>query len=90
MKITVTRDNNVFFGNLQAVLADLPEKIRAAVHEGAGKKIYLAVDARARSVDVMPVIDQIRTAGILQIVILADQRNAVAVRTWPQPKSGVD
>lgn len=90
MKITVARDGNVIFRNVQVVLADLPEKIRAAVQEGAEKKIYLAVDSRTKYVDVMPVIDQIRTAGILQIVILADQRNAVAVRTWPQPKSGVD
>src|SRR5262245_25128026 len=73
VKVSVTRDGRVFFRNMQIVVNDLPDLIRKAVYSGSERKVYLAVDQRARYVDVAPVLDQIRAAGITQICFLAER-----------------
>ena len=49
----------------------LPFLIRSAVQEGAERKVYLAVDSRARYSDAAAVVGQIGNAGIGEICILA-------------------
>lgn len=73
IKVTVTRDGKVFFRRTQVMANDLPGLIREAVHSGSERKVYLAVDARARNVDVATVLDQIPAAGITQICVLAER-----------------
>ena len=73
IKVSIARDGNVYFRNAQIVLNELPERIRTAVQGGAERKVYLAVDGRARYVDVAPVLDQIRVAGITRVCFLAEK-----------------
>jgi biopolymer transport protein ExbD len=73
MKIMIARDGNIFFRSNQVVARALPEMIHDAVKQGAERKVYLAVDARARYSDVEPVLDQIRYAGIQQVCFLAEK-----------------
>jgi biopolymer transport protein ExbD len=74
MKIYVTRDGRVYFRTQQVQLKSLPILIRDAVGEGAEKKVYLAVDARAKYGDAAVVVDEISKAGIREICILAYKR----------------
>ena len=62
------------FRNHMAQPESLPFFIRNAVQEGAERKIYLAVDLRARYSDAAAVVEQIRNAGIEEICILAYKR----------------
>lgn len=71
MRVYVTRDGRVFFGDLQVVPEDLPEVVRRAIQGGAEKKVYLAVDARAKYGDAAAVAGEIGKAGIREICILA-------------------
>jgi biopolymer transport protein ExbD len=72
IKVMVSRDGLVFFRNAQVPVNQLPGLIREAVRSGSERKVYLAVDGRARYSDVAPVLDQIRAAGITQISFLAE------------------
>lgn len=74
MKISITRDGRVYFRNHRAEPKSLPFLIRSAVQEGAEKKVYLAVDSRARYRDAAAVVEQIGSAGIREICILAYKR----------------
>ena len=74
MKVYVIRDGRVYFRNHMAQPESLPFFIRNAVQEGAERKIYLAVDSRARYSDAAAVVEQIRNAGIEEICILAYKR----------------
>jgi len=71
MRISITRDGRVFFRKIQVFPKSLPILIRGAVQDGAEKKVYLAVDARAKYGDAATVVDAIARAGINQICFLA-------------------
>jgi biopolymer transport protein ExbD len=73
IKVTVSRDGNIFFRDGYTKSEFLPAKIRMAVQEGSERKVYLKVDARAKYGDAERVVDQIRTAGIQQICILTEK-----------------
>lgn len=74
MKVYVTRDGRVYFRNTKVQAKSLPILIRGAVGDGAERKVYLAVDARARYGDAAAVVDEIGKAGIREICVLAWKR----------------
>jgi len=72
MKIMIARDSRVYFGNHPVAREDLTGEIRECVRNGAEKKIYLDVDARARYTDVASVLDATRLAGISNIAFVTE------------------
>jgi biopolymer transport protein TolR len=74
--VAVTRDGRAWFGKDPIALDDLPAKITAAMEskpEGQ-KTVFMRDDVRANYGKVMDTIDQIRAAGISQLVLLTDRR----------------
>ena len=55
-------------------MKSLPILICGAVGEGAERKVYLSVDARAKYGDAAAVVEQIGKAGIREICILVYRR----------------
>ena len=74
MKVYVTRDGRVYFRTQQVQSKSLPILIRSSVGEGAEKKVYLAVDSRAKYGDAAAVVKEIGEAGIHDICFLAYKR----------------
>jgi biopolymer transport protein ExbD len=70
MRISITRDGNIYFRDQQISLEDLPNKIQEGLRSGAEKKVYLAVDARAKYGEVPAVLDKIRFAGVEKVAFL--------------------
>lgn len=70
IRITVVRDGRVYFRNHVANPQELPGLIRTAFREGSEKTIYLVADRRAKYGDVKVAVDQVRLAGISNVVIL--------------------
>ena len=70
--VTVTRDGNVFVGNTQVQLADLPSQIAKSLAQGGERKGYLKADARAKYGDVKAVIECIKGAGIENIGLITN------------------
>lgn len=73
MKILVVRDGTIYFGNGRVAAEDLTGQIEERVRNGAEKKVYLVVDARAKFGSAEKVLDQIRLAGIREVSFLTDQ-----------------
>jgi biopolymer transport protein TolR len=78
MLVAVTRDGHVYFGRDQIVPTDLAERIRGRLKDrGAERKVYIKTDMRARWGGVKIVLDGVRSAGILRVAFLADQRRPI-------------
>jgi biopolymer transport protein ExbD len=78
MKITITRDDRVWFGT-DAVYKDddLAEKIQQRLKDpGIERKVYILVDMRARWDAVRAVLGSVRSAGILRVAFLVNQRTS--------------
>jgi biopolymer transport protein ExbD len=73
MQISVTRDGSVFFRNRRVLGSELASEIREGVGNGAEKKVYLIVDARTMYGAAVPVMGQVRLAGIERVSFLAKQ-----------------
>ena len=74
--IAVTRDGNVYLGANQVGVADLGPKVTDLLANKPTKLVYLRADARARYGTVQDVVDNIRTAGVDQLVLLTDRRQS--------------
>jgi len=74
--IAVTRDGNVYLGANQVGAADLGPKVTDLLANKTSKLVYLRADARARYGTVQDVVDNIRTAGVDQLVLLTDRRQS--------------
>ena len=68
--VMIARDGRVYFRNYRTTLDDLPRAIEEAVRDGSERKVYVKADARARYSDVKATIDEIRLAGIREVVFL--------------------
>jgi biopolymer transport protein ExbD len=73
IRIVVARDGRCFFRFTTAKPEDLSDLIRTEIRAGSERKVYLFADARAKNRDVRIVVDQIRLAGIINVVIIANK-----------------
>jgi biopolymer transport protein ExbD len=71
IRISLARDSVVFFRERKIDIKYLPALIRIALQEGAERKAYFAVDARARYGDANVVVEKIGDGGIREICFLA-------------------
>jgi biopolymer transport protein TolR len=75
MQITILRDGQVYFGNDRVWSDDLAQKIQNRLKDrDVERKVYVKADMRARWGTVKVVLDQVRSAGIIRVAFLADQR----------------
>jgi biopolymer transport protein ExbD len=88
MHLAITRDGRLFFRSFgdnrhpSAIrVEDLAPRIRDAAKNTAEKNLHLSANARCRYIDVNIAVNQIRAAGITNIVIMTE--NPAAARTSP-------
>jgi biopolymer transport protein ExbD len=75
MLVSVTRDGQIYFGSDQIDSADLSGKIKNRLKDrGVERKVYINADLRARWGGVKQVLDVVRSAGILRVAFLVNQR----------------
>jgi len=76
--IAVTRDSKVFLspGNKQLNAEDLPDKVRDLLTNRTDKTVYIKSDKRAKWSKVEDVIDNLRAAGVDELGMLTESRNA--------------
>ena len=74
MVVAITRDQKVYFGIEQVTTIQLAPKIREHIAHGADRKVYIKADLRVQYGKVREVLDGVRSAGIVRIGILTDQR----------------
>ena len=72
MRLSVTRDGLLYFGNSRVLAEGLSEKIHESVSNGSEKRVYVIVDARAKYGDVNCALDAVRDAGIADVSFLVE------------------
>jgi biopolymer transport protein TolR len=72
--VSIARDGRVYFGYEQVTPGQLEEKIKGRLRLGAQRKLYIKADLRAWYGSVRPVLEAGRSAGLLRVGILVDQR----------------
>ena len=80
MVVIVERTGHISFRNDPIYSDELATKIRESVSRGAEPKVYIKADARARYGDVERVLDAMRSAGVEQVSILADESTTSSLR----------
>jgi biopolymer transport protein TolR len=84
MHLVITRDGKFFFSSSgQAYLTrieiqELASLLRNASKNSVEKKVYLDADSRCRFIDVEIAVDQLRAAGIANLVIMTENPTAAA------------
>jgi len=73
IRVVITRDGSLYFRNVKIAFSDLPKMIRDAVQNGAERKVYLVVDARAKYGDVKAVYDAIAEGGVNEVSLITEK-----------------
>ena len=74
--VAVTRDGRTFLGANQMTIEDLGPKIAGLLENRTDKEVYMRADMRANYGKVMDAIDGIRSAGVSQLGLLTERRDA--------------
>ena len=74
MRMFVTRDGAIYFGNtaVDGHGKDIENRISGSLAKGAERRIYLTVDGRAKYADVSTALDAIRHAGIAAVTFVVE------------------
>ena len=70
IRLAVTRDGTLYFGNSRSAAEDIPRQIREWVRDGSERRIYLVVDERALYGDVRVALDCVGEARIEKVTFL--------------------
>ena len=74
--VAITRDGGVFLGQNKTSLDQLGVQVREKLADKPGKTIYVRADARAQYRAVEDAIDAVRTAGVDDVGLLTQKREA--------------
>jgi biopolymer transport protein ExbD len=73
IRVSVTRDGSYYFRNERIHADVLPNRVHDALLNGAERKVYLAVDSRARYMDMAALLPMIRLGGVNQIALISER-----------------
>jgi len=74
--VAVTRDGGVFLGQNKVAPSELGLQVRDKLSDKPGKTIFIRADARAQYRAVEDAIDAVRTAGVEDVGLLTQKREA--------------
>lgn len=74
--VAITRDGGVYLGQDRVATGELGAKVRDKLADTPGKTIYIRADARAQYRNVEDAIDAVRTAGVEEVGLLTQRRDA--------------
>jgi biopolymer transport protein TolR len=74
--VAITRDGGVFLGQNKVAVTELGGLVREKLADKPGKTIYVRADARAQFRAVEDAIDAVRTAGVDDVGLLTNKREA--------------
>jgi biopolymer transport protein TolR len=75
--LSVMRDGKMFLGSESVTSEALTQRVRDTVVNRVNKTIYVRADARARYGILVNAVDNLRSAGVDQLGLLAEQRSFI-------------
>ncbi len=73
--VAVQRDGTIFFDTQKVGPEELTDKVKDRLANRTDKRVYVRADARAKYKAVVEVVDNVRSAGVDQLVLLTEQRH---------------
>ena len=80
--VAIKRDGRVFLGQDKIATSELGARVRDKLSDKPGKTIYIRADARAQYRAVEDAIDAVRTAGVEDVGLLTQKREAGTPAGW--------
>ena len=74
--VAVTRDGKIFLGGDQVTVDDIGGKVADKLSKKTSKQVFLRADVRANYGKVMDAIDGVRSAGVSELGLLTEKREA--------------
>jgi biopolymer transport protein ExbD/biopolymer transport protein TolR len=74
--VAVTRDGKIFLGADQVTLDDIGGKASDKLSKKTSKQVFLRADVRANYGKVMDAVDGVRSAGVSELGLLTEKREA--------------
>ena len=71
--VAVTRDGRIYLGSDQVTLEDLTNKVRDRIASRVDKTVYIKADSRAKYETVVKAVNEVRSAGVDQLGLLAEK-----------------
>ena len=78
--VAVTRDGRIYLGSDQVTLEDLSNKVRDRISSRVDKTVYIKADSRAKYDVVVKAVNEVRSAGVDQLGLLAEKVEGSARR----------
>ena len=78
--VAITRDGGVFLGQDKVAVSELGSRVRDKIADKPGKTIFVRADARAQFRAVEDAIDAVRTAGVEEVGLLTQKREAAGAQ----------
>jgi len=82
--VAVMRDGQVYFGTDRVKVEDLSPKVKDRLANKVDKRVYIKADARAKYGVVADVVDNVRSAGVDDVGLLTEQKQAAVPGKKPQ------
>ena len=86
--VSLTSDGNIIFRDHRIRLEELATEIQKSVRNGAEKKVYFNVDARAKYGRAKQALEQIQVAGIEKISLLTQPHYLAGNQERASPQRG--
>ena len=83
--VAITHDGSIFFGTDKITADQLTTRVRDRLEKKTDKRVFIKADATAKYGTVVEVVDDVRSAGVDDVGLLTQQRNA---STPPPPPPG--
>jgi len=74
--VSITRNNEVFFGSEKIQVDNLTQKVKDRLASKQDKRVYVKADMRTRFGEVVQVVDSVRAAGVDDLGLLTEQRKS--------------
>ena len=85
--VAVMRDGQIFFGTDRVKADELTAKVKDRLANKADKRVFIKADARAKYGNVVDVVDNVRSAGVDDVGLLTEQKQAGPTGKKP-PETG--
>ena len=81
--IVVMRDGQIYFGTDRVNVDELTNKVKDRLANKVDKRVFIRADTRAKYGSVVDVVDNVRSAGVDDVGLLTEQKQASPANKKP-------
>jgi biopolymer transport protein ExbD len=83
--VAITRDGTTFLGTTKLALGDISSRVRDLMTARLDRTVFIKSDAGTKYVDLVRLVDEVRSAGVDEVGLLTDKSDANRYSAIPKP-----